>query len=139
MTEAPENAAWRLGGELIRFAITGGLATLTHVACYLLLFPALLDTAAAANVVAFTLAVFVSYLGNAYWVFPQNEFRKSQLAKFCLAALTGLALNTLFAWYIVDFRGLSRYLSIALMVGVTPLVVFVLNKFFVFTSDSQKN
>ncbi len=127
----------RLSGELLRFAIIGILATFTHVACYLGLYPGFLSSAATANVLAFSLAVFVSYMGNARWVFPNSKGGRAEVVKFSVSALTGLGLNTFFAWYLVDVRGASRYLSVALMVSVTPLTVFALNKYFVFTSRTK--
>ena len=137
MSNWSQGLAQRVSGELLRFAVIGVLATLTHVACYLALYPGMLSSAAAANVVAFSLAVFVSYLGNARWVFPHSEGGRAEVVKFCVSALTGLGLNTFFAWYLVDVRGASRYLSVALMVSVTPLAVFALNKYFVFTSRTR--
>jgi putative flippase GtrA len=61
--------------------------------------------------------------------------RQGQL-KFALSSLVGLSLNTFFAWYVVDVLGESKYISALLMVGITPFVIFLLNKLFVFRHAS---
>ncbi len=127
-----KSASQNLGGELIRFAVVGVLATVCHVACYLGLYPAVLSQAAVANVIAFSIAVFVSYIGNSRWVFPGGARSHARLIRFGMSALTGLLLNTLIAWVIVDTMHRSEYLSVVLMVTVTPMAVFLLNKYFVF-------
>ncbi|WP_187276595.1 GtrA family protein [Parahaliea maris] len=126
-----------LGGELLRFAIVGAIATAVHVFFYLSLYPALVARATTANLVAFSLAVLVSYAGNSRWVFRDTTSSSTQLVKFIASALTGVTLNTFFAWYIVDYLKVSRYLSVVVMITTTPIVVFVLNKYFVFTGNSS--
>ena len=135
---SPPHRDRQVRGELFRFAVTGGLATAVHVLCYLLLYPALLNSAAIANILAFSLATSVSYVGNARWVFPQSQHSRAQIARFCLSALSGLGLNTLIAWRVVDVLGASRYLSVALMISVTPLTVFLINKYFVFSRHGEE-
>lgn len=133
MSSTPEHGSRGLAGQLFRFGVTGGLATLTHILIYASLYPYLLIAAWHANVAAFLVAVGVSYYGNSHWVFPGNSGDTSQVLKFSVSAIIGLLLNTFFAWYVVDYLHNSQYLSMLLMVGVTPLVVFVINKYFVFT------
>lgn len=122
--------------EVFRFAVVGILATVVHIIIYTLSFPAFTNSAALANIVSFGIAVVASYTGNAYWVFPGAYDHRLQIMKFGISSGTGAALNTFFAWYVVDVSGASKYLSVILMVTVTPMVIFVINKFFVF-ADSK--
>jgi putative flippase GtrA len=78
-------------------------------------------------------SIVAGYLN--YRLLLELGIRQGQL-KFALSSLVGLSLNTFFAWYVVDVLGESKYISALLMVGITPFVIFLLNKLFVFRHAS---
>ena len=125
----------------IRFGWVGGLATLTHV----LVFDSLvrhLDLAPLlANLIAFLVAFLVSFLGHYAWTF--RDARDGDLAgwqrslyRFFAVALTGLALNSVFVFLVVDVLGYPHTAAIVFMVLVVPGLLFLLSKFWAFAPPS---
>jgi len=118
--------------SLIRFGITGVLATLTHV----LLFVALVEMAQLRPVwaagPAFLAAVGVSYGLNYGWTFEASGPHHVMAPRFFVVALTGLGLNLLITWLVVDVGGYAYGLALAAVVVVVPLVTYLLSRFWVF-------
>ena len=99
-----------------------------------------------ANVLAFSLAVVLSYFGHSRFTFrpaagvetaggPIGDRRA--FARFTVAAGTGLALNSAAAFLIVDYLGYPYVWAIAAMLLVVPLVVFLIAKLWVFGDRRQ--
>jgi len=123
--------------QFIRFGSVGGLATLIHVAAYVGFVESFGITPIAANVSAFAIAVIMSFVGHASWTFRQ-EYRQSGrathvlFARFVISAVLGLLLNTLFVFVVVTWLGLAYGWAIPCFIFVTPVVLFALNKLWVF-------
>jgi putative flippase GtrA len=128
----------RLGLQYARFGTIGLAAAATHV----LIFVAVIELAGvaplAANFIAFSVAVLVSFYGHLRWTFRgQSEGggrqrQRTALLRFALVALTGLALNSLAVHVVVDVLAWPYQYAIVLMLSVVPLVVFALSKFWAF-------
>ena len=87
---------------LIRFGISGGLATFTHVAVFVLLVEWVHIRPLYAAVPAFVAAVGVSYGMNYRWTFESDGPHHALLPRFVLVALAGLGLNLLITYLVVD-------------------------------------
>ena len=123
------NASFRrLGGQVLRFAIVGVAATLTHVAIVLLLVEGGLARPFWANFVAFATAVFVTYFGNHAWTFRLSGGHARHFPRFLPVALAGLALNQGIVYLIVRVLAWDYRISLALVVTVVPAITFVLNR-----------
>jgi putative flippase GtrA len=123
--------------QLLRFASVGVLATLVHSALYVLFVDAMRATPAAANLIAFGVAVIISYLGHARWTFRDEYSGRDGaaypvFARFVTTALLGLALNSLFVFLVVDAMGWNYLWAVPFFVFVTPLFVYLTSKFWVF-------
>jgi putative flippase GtrA len=93
----------------------------------------------AANFVAFGIAVLISFFGHFRWTFRGQTAggrhrQRTALLRFIIVALTGLALNTLAVYGVVNLLAWPYYYAIALMISVVPLVVFALSKFWAFAA-----
>ncbi len=117
---------------LIRFAISGGLATLTHITVFVLLVESLHMRPLYASVPAFLAAVGVSYVMNYRWTFDAQGPHHVMLPRFVLVALAGLGLNMLITWLVVDVGHYWYGYALAAIVMSVPLVTFSLSKFWVF-------
>lgn len=122
--------------QLVGFASVGVIATLVHALVFNLCFTLLSFHHVWANVAGFSVAFSVSYFGQFYWVFKQQaaqvKSKKSTFLKFLSTALTGFAINLLWAYLILTVMQLHHYFYLALLTFVTPLVLFCLNKLWVF-------
>jgi putative flippase GtrA len=130
----------RLGLQYARFGTIGLTAATIHV----LVFTASIELAGlaplVANVVAFGIAVLVSFLGHFQWTFRGQTAgggrhrQRIAFARFIIVALTGLALNSLAVYVVVNLLAWPYQCAIVLMISVVPLVVFALSKFWAFAA-----
>ena len=110
---------------------------MVHVGAYVGLVEKADLNALTANVLAFAIAVVVSFVGHAGWTFRQ-EFRQSRRSvqllffRFTISALLGLLLNTLFVFLLVTLAQLPYGWAIPFFLFVTPLVVYLANRLWVF-------
>ena len=124
--------------QFLRFGSVGALATLIHVVAYAGFIETVGVTPVTANVLAFSIAVAVSFAGHASWTF-RHEYRQSGrgthvlFARFAISAVLGLLLNTLFVFVLVTWLGLAYGWAIPGFVFITPLVLFIVNRLWVFT------
>jgi putative flippase GtrA len=130
----------RVGMQYARFGTVGVAAAAIHV----LMFSASIELAGlaplAANFVGFGVAVVVSFFGHFQWTFRgqtaggSRRRQRTALARFTLVALTGLALNSLAVYVVVNLLALPYHYAILLMISVVPLVVFALSKLWAFAA-----
>lgn len=118
--------------QFFRFAAMGGVATLTHLIVALTLNERLGLSALTANFLAFTTAILISYLGNHRWTFTRQGRHDHYLPRFLIVALTGMILNQLIVYGIVELGGWSYRLALAVVVLIVPLITFSLNRQWVF-------
>ena len=91
-----------------------------------------------ANVIGFTFAFGVSYIGQRHWTFGHVQV-KSELTsklKFFASSLVSLALNALWVRITVQVLELQPLFSVLGIVFITPVVVFFILKLWVFSHDS---
>ncbi len=121
-------------GQLVRYAITGGLASAVNIGVYWLLAFRGMDPNLAwcAGYVA---AVLVGYVVHSRWSF-RGHGRRGDLARtggrFVAVSLVSFGLNQLWVWLLVQRLELPLWAPYPLVLGVTPLVVFALNRRWVF-------
>jgi putative flippase GtrA len=131
----------RLVAQYTKFGTVGLAATATHVLAFALLIEAGGLSPLAANLAAFGVALFVSFLGHFHWTFRweidgadalRRHTAGAALARFGLVALIGLALNSLAVYAVVNVLLLPYAYAIAVMLSVVPLLVFAMSKLWVF-------
>ncbi len=117
--------------QVLRFAVVGMGATLTHAAVFWLGFALGGLHHVPANILAFLVAFEVSYFGHRRWSFAGGRRETGRRWRLLAVSLLGLGLNL--AWGALAFElwgGMALFL--ALQIGVTPGLVFVLSRLWVF-------
>lgn len=119
-------------GRLVRFGIVGVGGTATHV----LALTALVELAQAdpriANLLAFAVAVPVSYLGHYYWSFGSTHPHGATILRFLAVAAASLVGTQGLMLLALDVAGAGYGAGIALIVVVMPLVNFAVQQVLVF-------
>ncbi len=123
---------------ILRFGVSGGLATVTHV----LVFVALVEWLAARPVLAaapaFVVALFVSYGMNYHWTFSASGLHRILLPRFVAVALLGLALNLGITYVVVDVTHYWYGYALLLIALLVPLITFLLSKYWVFNEQGDE-
>ena len=124
-------------GQLVRFGVAGGIATLIYSAVYLplalLVFPR--EQAVLAVPIAFAAAVTAGYFLHSGWSFKGHGTRQSgprQKAKFVFVQGVGLGLHAAITWIVTDRLGQPAWVPLIPGLLIVPLVTFVLNRQWVF-------
>ena len=121
--------------SLLRFGITGVLATLTHALVLAGLVELLTVPAVLASVPAFGTALLLSYGLNYHWTFQALGEHRMVFPRFTLVAVTGLVLNVGITYLVVNVGGLwYGYALLAVIVSV-PLLTYLLSNYWVFRSQ----
>ena len=118
--------------QLFRFGIVGGLATLLNSVVFVILVDRLHIQPLLGNLLAFLSAFFVSYFGHSWWTFKNTKHSHEKLAKFLTTSLIGLAINSGFVWVLMHHLHQTAYVATLPMIFITPLLIFFINKFWVF-------
>ena len=122
-----------LGAQGGRFIAVGIAATLTHVLVAVCLIDGLgMRPAAVANAIAVIAGTAVSYAGNYFWTFRRGGPHSVRLPRFLLAYLTVFGLNGLIMYVVADLAGVAYLIPLAAVITVTPVVTFLLNRYWVF-------
>jgi putative flippase GtrA len=126
--------AWpEIGLQSGRFVVVGIAATLTHLLVAVLLIDGLgLPSAAAANALGVIAGSSVSYAGNYFWTFRRGGSHLMRLPKFIVSYMTVFVLSSLAMLLIADLGGIAYLLPLIGVVTVTPVVTFLLNRYWVF-------
>lgn len=117
-----------LFGEIVRYGITGVVATLAHLGIGLGLHYRFDVDAIAANFFAFGGALFVSYLGNSRFVFPESG-GSGAFVRFSTVAVLGLGLNQAIVFVGVGLWERPYWQALVVLVSVVPAMMFLLVKF----------
>jgi putative flippase GtrA len=121
-------------GQLVRYAFTGGLASIVNIGVYWLLAARGLDPNLAWTA-GFVGAMAVGYVVHSRWSFRGHGARGNLArtgGRFVIASLISFALNQLWVWLLVRHLGLPLWSPYPLVLGVTPLALFWLNRRWVF-------
>jgi putative flippase GtrA len=131
--EAPA-APWpEIGVQGSRFIVVGVTATLTHMLVAIGLIDGLgMQTAAIANAIAVVAGSAVSYAGHYFWTFRRGGRHMVRLPRFIAAYMTVFVLNGLVMLLVADLGGVAYLIPLAAVITVTPVVTFLLNRYWVF-------
>jgi putative flippase GtrA len=123
-----------MAGQLVRYGLTGGLASIVNIGVYHMLAAGGMDPNLAWTF-GFLAAVLVGYVVHSRWSF-RGHGRRDNLARtggrFFAVSLVSFALNQLWVWLLVRHFALPLWSPYPLVLGVTPLIVFSLNRRWVF-------
>lgn len=120
---------------LLRFGITGALATLVHALVLAGLVELLTVPAVLASVPAFGAALLLSYGLNYHWTFQTLGQHWMIFPRFTLVAASGLMLNVGITYFIVNLGGLWYGYALLAVIFSVPVLTFLLNNYWVFRSE----
>ncbi len=123
-----------IAGQLVRYGLTGGLASVVNIGVYWVLAAGGMDPNLAWTI-GFLAAVLVGYVVHSRWSF-RGHGRRDNLARtggrFLAVSLVSFGLNQLWVFLLVRELALPLWAPYPLVLGATPLIVFSLNRRWVF-------
>jgi putative flippase GtrA len=123
-------------GQIIRFAIVGIGATLTHMLAALALLHFLKVSPLTGNFIGFLVAFVVSFTGHYFWTFSRPGKHRRALLRFFVTALAGFLINTMVLVALLADGRISETLSLAFAIAVIPAVTFLIGRFWAFRAVS---
>jgi putative flippase GtrA len=120
--------------QLARFAIGGLGVTLCAAIIYLAAAYALGLPPLAANAVSHSMGLIASYAVHSRWSFSGREESQEvrMIVRFCTVSAIAFAMNSFWVALTTVLLGLPAFAPVPLMICVTPLVSFTLNRYWVF-------
>ncbi len=121
--------------QVLRYGVTGLFVTACQAAVYWTLAALANFHPQVANGAGYLVAVALGYVLHGAFTFRGHGSRDrpaSRGLRFVLVSLLSLALNALWVWLCVTRAGWPEWTPIPAMLFVTPALVFVLNRQWVF-------
>ena len=92
-----------------------------------------------ANIIAFIITVFISFMLNGKFVFKQNNekrnFWKSLIKVYAAYSVTGLFLTAILLYIEEQILGIPHYIATLMNLIVTVPINFLLNKFWAYKEN----
>lgn len=123
--------------QLVRFGFVGGLATLVHVLAALSAKAAFDLPEQRANLVGFSVAVLVSYLGHMRFTFAIREGSSTQFLRFVIMSGLSLAISSGAVWLMTIELGFSFAAAMGAVAVLVPGASFLAMRFWVFSTNSS--
>lgn len=120
-----------LAKEIVRFIISGALATSIHIIIAFLWLHFINLNTFIANFCGFSCAFGVSYICQSLWVF-KHKIAFFSCIKFFLVQLSALVVSQLLTEMLTNY---SPYIKVLLVVITLPAITFIINKFWTFKSS----
>ena len=119
--------------QLMRYIIAGLFVTWLSTSAYFALAWHHVDPYLA-NVGGAVVGLSAGYFIHSRWSFREggNKGEALQIGRFLLSAGIGFSINSFWIWLTVKQLGLSPLFATPLMMGATPLLSFLLNRYWVF-------
>jgi len=119
--------------QLIRFGITGSLATVTHFMTVVLFVELTHLHPLSANIIGFMSGFVISFSGHRYWTFSgTDQLVRTALPKFFLVAMINFFCNqSLYYVFLTKFHW-NYTIALILVLGVMASITFLMSKLWVF-------
>ena len=125
----------QLVGQLVRFALTGGLLTLLVAGGYWLVATVFDVDPMVSLTLVFVVFTGLGYILHSRWSFRGHGARDraaARTARFFIVNCTGFASNQFFVWLLVKQLGGPTWWPVIPILFVTPFLTFALNRRWVF-------
>ena len=141
MSKLLDFSLYLVSHRLVRFLFSGGMAVLTNVGLLFLLVHVFGIYYLSSSIIAFTVAIFVSFTLQKFFTFnDRNRSKIRQQATFYFGfQIFNLGVNTLFMYIEVDLLHIQYLVAQMLIVIVMTIYNFFVYKHLVFTPDAIYN
>lgn len=124
-------------GQLVRFGISGGIATALYALVYSPLAKYEIVSPSLANLAGYAVAMLAGYVLHSRWSFRGHGERDNLTrtgSRFFIVSLVSLAMNSFFVFVLTEDSLLNGpwWWPLIPILFVTPLVTFALNRKWVF-------
>lgn len=117
--------------EIVVFGSVGLAATLTHYLAAIVAIEAFGIAVLAANLIAYCIAVSISFLGHSILTF-RATMTQSRLIKFIIVSLSALVVSQFILWFLTVIDLLGHRFNMLVVVGVVPCYSYLLSRFWVY-------
>ncbi|MFZ1814793.1 MAG: GtrA family protein [Rhizobiaceae bacterium] len=119
--------------QLARFAVTGGVASGVYaIVAYVCVSHAELS-GTIASVIAYAIAIPVSFLGQKFWTFRSRGAIRQELSKFLMLQIGNLVAAAMVMGVLTDALSLDPVIGIMVVVIVIPILTYVVLSTRIFT------
>lgn len=119
--------------QLIRYGVNGGLVTLLYAIVYTALVRGVHTHPQVANLVGQVFAVVTGYVLHSRVTFHAHGDRdRGTQLRFIVAALISYGINSFWTWLLIDRLHLSTLAPLLPICFLTPLILFAINRQWVF-------
>lgn len=120
--------------QLFYFGLTGACAALVHMLLvWLLVTQIFYLLPLQANIFAFLISFWISYLGHSHLTFNTKKHKVSYaVPRFFMVATMSFVLNETLYFFLLHFTPLPYLWALFLVLGIVPVFTFTLSKCWVF-------
>lgn len=121
--------------QLVRYGIAGLGVTALSTMVYSAAAVAAGIAPLLANLCGYAVGLVVGYLVHSRWSFgarPEGDGEAATIARFVGATLFGFGLNSFWVWLLTGVLHLPPLAPVPAMIGVTPILSFLINRYWVF-------
>lgn len=123
--------------ELFKFATVGVINTIVDYAVFTLV-SLISPNIYLAQTMGYAFGVLCSYTLNSRWTFKSNgKFLGRELIKFLVVNLFSYLCSVGALWVLVDNLSVNKYIAKIMLIGVTFIVNYTLNRLWVFKKESE--
>jgi putative flippase GtrA len=119
-------------GRLVRFGITGVMATVVYAAVTIILVERCGVRAIAAAIIGYLAASGVSYFGHLHFSFSVEPDHRTYFWRFLIASSLSFVLNVAITWIVTGVLGYSERISVIIASILIPTTNYLCNRFWVF-------
>lgn len=123
---------WATFSKFIKYGLVGVLGTLTHTLVLTLCVEFFAFPAVLATIIGFIFSLILSFKLNTIWTFSNGAGSNLSFVKYTLTCSTGLLINVLIMYVIVDIFKMWYLLAQFSSIIVVPIFNFTLSKSWVF-------
>jgi putative flippase GtrA len=118
--------------KLLGFVTFGGLAGLVYAVILVMSVDILGIPTFIGSIIAFALAIPVSYLGNRWVTYRSNNVLASEAARFIVVQVINLVLISAVVHFVMERFALPTYVGIAVAFLAAPIISFILFEMWVY-------
>lgn len=124
--------------QFLKYAVVGVASNVAVYIVYLLLAATIFEPKIAMTI-SYALGVFLSYLFNRRWTFKYRGARGYSLMRYVMAYGFGYMINLSALLIFVDYLHLAHEIVQGCMVFAVAIVLFLLQKYWVFRAATEHN